>query len=295
MPYYSGTVANAADLVTAIRNACVAEGWTLTNDILSKSGAFARLWSPAAGYVSVVSGRGQTGGGGSTLTGQSNGGLRGIGGTLGGNAFAFPMNYYIHIFNNPDEVYVFVNYSGVCFQWLGFGKANTPGLVGTGNYYFASRQSSAGPKASMDLRILDNAGSTDFCPFPYGEYPNGGYVGGWTGFDHSMDSDPSWVGCQSTGKVYELLTYCKNSWNDQTCLVPAQVFCGRPGGLISLVGEFKNMRYTRIDNYDPQEIISFGAEQWKLYPTFKKGTVANWNLNGTDSSVYCMAIRYDGI
>ncbi len=43
MAYYNGSAATFADLKTAIENACVANGWALSNGILSKNGVFFNL------------------------------------------------------------------------------------------------------------------------------------------------------------------------------------------------------------------------------------------------------------
>lgn len=294
MPYVTGTANSEADLLTAIRNACTSNGWTLNNDILSKGGAYARVWSPATGCVSVVSGRGETGGASSTLTGQSNAALRGIGGTIVGQAFTYPMTYHIHLFANPDEVYLVVNYAVSFHQWLGFGRLPTPGIVGTGNFYFATRQSNPPSVSSLDNRIFEGVGSTNWCPFPFGEYPTGGFVGGYTGFDHSMDTDPEWRAVTSAMRVNELLLNSPNTWNGQTVLVPAQVWDARATG-ISLVGEFHNMRYAFIDNYDPGAILTLGPDKWRLYPTLRKGSRSDNNGSGAlTSGSYALALRYDG-
>ena len=209
MPYITGTANNAADIVSAVRSACTANGWTLTNDILSKGTCYARVWSPSAGNVSVVCGRGQTGGAGSTLTGQSNAALRGIGGaTIMGVAFTFPMNYYIHVFDSPDEVYLFVNYNTSYYQRLMFGQSDVAGLTGTGNFYDASRQSAETSAVnSIDLRMSDGLGSVNYIHYPFSAYPNGGFMGGLSGVDHSLDINPDWKAGAVTHHVYNLLVH----------------------------------------------------------------------------------------
>lgn len=304
MAYITGTAATAADIVTAIRSACTTNGWTLTNDILSKGTCFVRVWSPAAGYVSITSGRGQTGGAGSTLTGQSNAAVRGVGTKYKNVAFTYPMTYHIHVFANPDEVYVFLNYNTSYYTRIMFGQSNVPGLVGTGNFYdatFAGQQAdNTNTNQLPDNRISDGVGSTEYAAFPFGTYP--GFGNG--GVDHSLDTNPNWLDVKTTYHQFAQLLYTPNQWNGESVLLPVQAYQMMTGGFRALVLELQNLRMLSMDNLAPEQIITLGTDKWKIYPGWRKGDRATSPINGNNgglpagvvanSTVYAVAVRYDG-
>lgn len=301
MAYITGTAATLDDIIAAIQSACTSNGWTLTNDILSKGTCFVRIWKPSATRIQVSAGRGQTGGAGSTLTGITNAGPRGVGNKFFNQPFSFPMTYFIHVFANPDEVYVFLNYNSTYYARLMFGQSNVAGLVGTGNYYDASFNPSNPDDTQTgypDLRISSGVGSTAFCPYPFSN--ESGYLGGDSGLDHSLTANPAWSGVHFTWFNYPLLVASPNAWNGESVLLPARGYVSM-SGYNALVAELQNMRFLSMDNLDPQQILTIGTDKWKIYPCWRKGTRANFNSSGntnpanpTDSSVYAVAIRYDG-
>ena len=141
MAYITGTAATFADLQTALQNACTANGWTLSSGILSKNGCFFQLVADTLGgyaQLKIFGGTSQTG---TTLNGQppSNYGAKIC--SNNGNVIAFPINYEIHLFTNPDEVYCIINYNSDFYQQLSFGKSDVPGIGGTGAWFTGAKRS----------------------------------------------------------------------------------------------------------------------------------------------------------
>lgn len=149
-----------ADILTALRNACTANGWTLSGNVLHKGTCFvntrvatcvASAIRPAVGvrdYLMVKSGNGKDG---SNLLTDPSGNEPCIGPLLnGGNAttlafidWSFPVDYHIHINTSPDEVWLVVQYNSAFFQHVGFGQSPGIGNPGTGNWHFATLGSNA--------------------------------------------------------------------------------------------------------------------------------------------------------
>ena len=141
MAYITGSAASFADLQTAIQNACTANGWTLSSGILSKNGCFFQLVAGTSDGYAQLQLFGGTGQSGTTLTGQppSNYGAKIC--SNNGNVIAFPINYEIHLFTNPDEVYCVINYNSDFYQQLSFGKSDVPGIGGTGAWFSGAKRS----------------------------------------------------------------------------------------------------------------------------------------------------------
>jgi hypothetical protein len=155
MPLVTGTANSMSDLVTALRNACTANGWTLSGNVLHKDGCYADVRTvvgaipstrPSIGsrdYIVVRAGNGIDGSNALTdepPTHAAIGPLVNSGGAtdLAYLDWTFPVTYHIHVNAAPDEVWLAVQYNGTYFQHLAFGKSPTPGNPGTGNWLFAT-------------------------------------------------------------------------------------------------------------------------------------------------------------
>ena len=315
MAYITGSAASFADLKTAIENACTANGWTLSSGILSKNGCFFQLVADTLdGYaqLKIFGGTSQTG---TTLNGQppSNYGAKIC--SNNGNVISFPINYEIHLFTNPDEVYCIINYNSDFYQQLSFGKSDVPGIGGTGAWFTGAKRSdqtltdgTSGIKVFMSASWPENVGIG-----PYDSYGCGLFfdnpTGGWyfPSFVHTgLDATP-WRSGQSgsaalTGyrgggsQVGSLLQQLPNLYNNANVLLPIKPVALRSSGGVTIIANPKNARYLRIDNVVPGEIITFGAEQWKCYPFYRKdSTVRNGVSTGaTHSGTFGYAIRYTG-
>lgn len=155
MAYVTGTANSLSAIVTALRDACTANGWTLAGNVLHKSGCYVEVIAVGTEAQSTDFGliqiRGGTGIDGSNLlTGEpalytTNWPAQGVIGPLATSNVTtyadwdWPVTYHIHIHTNPDEVFLMVNYgAGQYWQGLSFGQSPSPGCPGTGNWFHAS-------------------------------------------------------------------------------------------------------------------------------------------------------------
>ena len=318
MAYITGSAASFADLQTAIQNACRANGWTLSSGILSKNGCFFQLVAGTSGGYAQLQLFGGTGQSGTTLTGQppSNYGAKIC--SNNGNVIVFPINYEIHLFTDPDEVYCVINYNSDFYQQLSFGKSDIPGIGGTGAWFTGAKRSDQsltdmtyGPGVSMFVSWPDTVGIAGYDGYTCGLFLGGPEHGGSynANFVHTgLDATPwrtgygeysALTGFKSAGSsVGSLLQQLPNLYNSANVLLPIKPVALRSSGGVTIIANPKNARYLRIDNVVPGEIITFGAEQWKCYPFYRKdSTVRNgvgWPTGATHSGTFGYAIRYTG-
>ncbi len=317
MAYITGSAASFADLKTAIENACTANGWALADGILSKSGAFFKL-SILEGTYSALVLNGGTSKTGSTLNGQPTLPQNGAGAMISnsnGGIISFPINYEIHVFTNPDEVYCVINYNSDFYQQLSFGKSDIPG-VGGAEAWFTGSSGSNVPTGSSSASLVYMRSSNAFCGST--SY-NGIACGLWfekevegsyqSSFVHSnLDGISNWrcssnsvVGTGGYGISYaaSLLGALPNISNQATILIPVKAIIFRNDAGLTIAANPKNVRYLRIDNHVPGEIITFGAEQWKVYPMLRKDLTQRDGVKypkggATHSGTWGYAIKYTG-
>ena len=319
MAYITGSAASFADLKMAIENACTANGWTLSSGILSKNGCLFQLVAETSdGYaqLQLFGGTSQTG---TTLKGKPPSDYGAKICSNNGNVISFPINYEIHLFTNPDEVYCIINYNSDFYQQLSFGKSDVPGIGGTGAWFSGAKRSDQtltdaayGNKVFMSIEWPDTV-----TMYPYNGYGCGLFFDGsssqggifFCSFVHTgLDATPwrsgnsggaALTGYRSAGmQVSNLLQQLPNLYNSANVLLPIKPVALRSSGGVTIIANPKNARYLRIDNVVPGEIITFGAEQWKCYPFYRKdSTVRNgvtWDTGATHSGTFGYAIRYTG-
>ena len=321
MAYITGSAASFADLKTAIENACTANGWTLSSDILSKNGCFFKLVAGTSGGYAQLQLFGGTSQTGATLNGQppSNYGAKIC--SNNGNVISFPINYEIHLFTNPDEVYCIINYNSDFYQQLSFGKSDVPGIGGTGAWFTGAKRSDQAltDGTNYGFKVFMGTGWPEIAATaPYEGYPCGLFfesntsIGGgfyFASFVHTgLDATPwrsgnsgnsALTGYRGAGtQVGSLLMQLPNLYNNANVLLPIKPVALRSSGGVTIIANPKNARYLRIDNVVPGEIITFGAEQWKCYPFMRKDATARngvgWNTGATHSGTFGYAIRYTG-
>ena len=128
MAYVNGSAVTLDALRTAIFSACTAEGWSLSGDVLSKSGMFVRL-QVVSGTLRVLGGTGIDGS--SNLTGAAGNFV-----SIGGLSIDYPLAYEIFVFD--AEIYVVVNYGVDRYQFCAWGKTTVAGVGGTGMWFGAT-------------------------------------------------------------------------------------------------------------------------------------------------------------
>lgn len=292
MAFVSGSAASFSDLLSALQSACTANGWTLNGNVLSKGVCFAEVTSVTDNfpYLRVRCGTGQSGG---VLSGASDVDSSQIGLVHSGNPFAFPMNYFIHVMDDPIEVYFIVNYGSDRYQILAFG--NAPGMsAGSGNWYTGTQQKYN--QATVYFNTDTSGGDPK-------SYLSGGLFmgrlsglgqGNVTGGVHSGLETPTWKIEGSARDWAGLIGRSPNTWNQESILIPIRVYAARASGFVSPVMECAHARFVSLANLNNQQVITLGTDRWRIYPWWSRGvntfTVAGMIDSGTNGH----AIRYDG-
>jgi hypothetical protein len=224
MSYVTGSADNITNLLAAIRAACTDNGWTLSGEVLHKGAAYIRT-QIVSGYITWLGGTGIDGS--NNLTGAAPQIVRN--GDFGSQPLTFPCTYEVHINEDPDEVYVVLNYATEFYQYAAFGLSDVAGLPGTGMWFAASRFGANATANGAGWHFFTSANGNTFTgatrggPMFYASssgqncqtsYIHHGLDGrGWSG--HSAAADYP----QSFQANAPLLSLLPNTWNDETVLL----------------------------------------------------------------------------
>ncbi len=289
MAYYSGVANDMAAVRQALIDACVGEGWSwsASTELLSKSGVLLKI-TFTSNHLNIQ-------GGTSELGINSPSPVR-IGGPLAGQSLDWPLRYMVHVF--PQEVYLIINYNVNYYQWLAFGKS-TVSLPGTGMWFAGSLEQYSNSLISMS-ESYGNSSDAQVTPALFWS-TNAEATRNRTWWLHSDLDDQGWmvsqVGTYRVGAdaFTELLRCSPSAWNSEASLLPIRAYKVRPEKKISLIADLRNARYVRVDNINPEQIITLGSERWKVYPFYLKNTASRNGGNYINhSGTFGWAIRYDG-
>lgn len=303
MAYYTNTVNSFAALKTAIEAHLVANGYSITSDVISKNSCFYKLAASTTELV-LTAGVGQSG---STLTTPAPGGAKVWNCTS--DPFVFPITYECFVNSSPDEVAIVLTLGGGRYQQLCFGKSDVLGLTGPGTWITGSAGTGETNGAGRVLSFLDNGGINGVGnslggkgPFS-DRYNSGGsprkssfvLVGATTwsptsaiGSQTNTDGDVAFV--VGTGEMYPRTP---NAFNQGTVLFPIYVNYFIAGFRSQLVVEPRTLRRCKINNYLPGDVVSFAGEDWKLYPLYRKDMSApNVGNNVLHTGAHGYAVRY---
>ena len=85
-----------------------------------------------------------------------------------------------------------------------------------------------------------------------------------------------------------------SSYTNTPLLVPIRILVNRPtANSRTFALSLQNCRVVRLDNNQPEDVLTFGSETWKVYPFFRRDgnqTVLN-NAWYTNSGTFGFAIR----
>lgn len=325
MAYYSGSVNSFNDLQTALVNGCVAEGWSYDDGILHKGPAFIRPYvstttTTTAGPGLII--QGGTGRSGGTLVDPSTAQPRL--GRLGAHAFsedpAWPAEYFLHIFDDPDEVYLILRFNVDRHYFLSFGVSSIP--VGGAGIWMAGTTGrpygTTGNSTWGSFRISPTGGGSGGGASNGQVYVSGPFWGHRDNTSHSylqnaVHCDIGGVGWKGAGSVstamnegaisaaamlVPLVNRQPNGWNQEAVLLPIQPHLRVSGNKVSMLADLAHARYVRVDNYASGDIIQLGADLWRVYPFYLKDS-GQPDGGGDTTSVattgtFGWAIRYDG-
>lgn len=311
MAYSTGFASSFADLRSALFSAVSASGWAVSGNIISKGDCFFEITSQATG-INIYGGTGASGG---LLTGKSTYKC-----CLGGRFVTLPLSYEIFTSSNPSEVYLVINYNSDFYQQLSFGESSVGGNEGA-PWFTASLNGNYGLSGSelsgIFLNAYDNYSQIEAFPVNYtanavglfiranwaGEngssfaYIKAGTTPGWYGYSSGPASKYLVVG--SASLVSGLLSCSPNMMNGSTTLLPIKSTVDMGSNGRATVVNLNRARLCRIDNVNPGQIITYGPDQWKVYPWLRKNADLRWGIeynypNNDHSGTFGYAIKYDG-
>lgn len=332
MAYFVGTANSLHDLRSSLVAALLDSGWSQSGEAIHKAGLSLSLTVVGDGLsigstLGLVVGNGVSGG---TLIDPSGAPLR-IGPlpvTSGATqtSWQWPVNYHLHIMQEPDEVYFLINY-GEFWQALSFGNSPSLGNIGTGNWGHTSIPATGAigginKQIGEDGAWIKSVGAelnyyyalwlNSTAPF-FVSVPNGGNAEEMSSVIHGVEDsngDAVWSarreailpgygvsnrGVSSATPLAPLLDTQPNSWNLEATLLPCQIFQRRAESKVSLIAELQHIRFTRNDYLPDGSILTLGADRWKIYPMYRRETAQRQPGRTTNhSGTLAIAIRYDG-
>ena len=330
MPYYTGTATSYANLASVLTSTLIGNGWVSSDGILSKGDMFIKLTTNES-FVSANAPEGLIAQGGTGQTGATLLDASLIRPRLGRprdnvGAVTWPIEYFIHVLTGPDEVYLVVRYNVNLFTFMSFGKSTVPNIGGTGlwitgsnyfiehsiyNYAYALKPTTGGTDYSYSYFYPSSPGApfweTVWSSYNSNEHPN---YRSATVHANLMSYPLTWLGhetASSEGTMINAVAYAAplisrlpSAWNAEATLVPIQVYATVGSDKVSLVVDVAHARYTRVDNYEPGQVISIGPDRWKIYPFVSKNTADRdcnnlSNSSPPQSGTLGWAIRYDGV
>lgn len=302
MAYYSGQVSSYQELKDVLMNACIQHGWNQNDQILNKDSMFFKFRvSNVNGYPDGI---GLLVKGGTSSSNFSSPEVRL--GSIGSSTdapyptkVAFPVDYRIHIFEN--EVFLIIKYNLDKFMHVAFGYDPVTHAI----FLSASTRQYT---ASFDSFYLTSSGGGS----QYNEYAAGGGFFwdsanmGWNNTKNTVLFDGDWsanggvfqsqVGFVSAMPSYSVLINRQPSnWSNEAVLLPINIYKTELSKKVKHIAFVENARYTRLDYYDPEQIIELGNVRWKIYPFhFKNINARNGGDGINHSGTLGWAIRYDG-
>lgn len=312
MAYYAGMAGNYDDLLIALTTACVSEGWSFSDSIIYKDKVFIKTdinysGTPDNGEGLII----QLG------TGKVDGVLvdacsaKGRLGRIASAGFAanfsFPVQYNIHFSNDAqNEVFLIVKTDIDTYQYLAFGQSSISG-IGAWMSAISPLRFSSETNSSITLEptfdglsfvyskirafwwCLPNLNSY-FSPESCCEVCRDETNAVW------LNDDPNaGIDAMAFPVIRDLIQRQPSAWSSNAILLPINIYTKRPENKVSQIISINNARYVRIDNFEPEQIVTLGMERWKIYPFYRKNSVERdgW-IESDHSGTFGWAIRYDG-
>lgn len=302
MAYYSGLASSYTELKDVLIDACSENGWSVSgNTIISKAEMFFKLrisdqngWPDGPGILMQ---------GGNSISNFTSPEVRlgNIAISTAGNyplKIIFPINYMIHIFDH--EVFLIINYQIDNFMYLVFGQDQfTKAIWLSGSIYQYI--------SNLDLfTIYNNGGGSDTNSARSG----GGFF--WAGYGLGRNTkdtiyfDNEWSQTNGgfayrEGAVSALPSYINiinkipSLWSSDSIFLPINIFKLAASSKVRLICQIQHAKFTRLDNFEPNQIIELGNDKWKIYPFHKKNILSrDGGADANHTGTFGWAIRYDG-
>lgn len=294
MAYVTGNANSMADLLTALQNACTANGWTLSGNVLHQGACYVQITANAQN-LSIMGGTGLD----ANLALVDPAPNPVYFATCTPDPWTWPITYHAFVF--PAEVYLVAQNNVDSYPWLGFGTNPLAGLGGTGNWVSSvlgdrgyASYGGVGYDCSWERSYASSNYSLTPCLFSYDWYAAGDK---WSNFLHAdLGAGASWYACYSQNFTNYLCARQPNVWNGDSLLAPIQPGIFSAASTCQMIAAaLDHARYTRIDNLAPAQIIDIGADRWMVFPWWRKDkSFGGFNDGTARTAGYGHAIRYDG-
>jgi hypothetical protein len=214
-----------------------------------------------------------------------------------------PSAYQIFSNTNPDTISVVFNANNIV-DHMHFGdlvKVNNSAFVG-GEFLTASSNSMFTGLRTIGSSINETSlllGSGQPCG-------SGGFFANTTTISAGLihcEIDTITYASTPSGGTFEVgltqnctrkLSRGLNQWNGQTLLVTIELQFNALSNFKMYLGFIEHIRFVRTDNYNINDIITIGSDQWKVFPMCKKNSaIREGNSSGTGlSGTIGFAVRY---
>lgn len=273
MAYSTGTASSASNLISAIAGFASGLGWSTSGSApsieISKGGVVAAFSSPSSGDVQIAWN-----------------GSPSFSGTAHAFVGSWPADYYLfgNVSPDPDQIICIINYDAIDYRYVGFGLISKFGSW-TGGEWFGASSKTLDPNQNLSMvtgNLTGRLGGTGAFGI------EGAAVGPQTGaYLQSAIDGAGWISSEFFESPYfqmsrvnhRLFQAQPNAWNQQAVLLPWLLAQSRPDGLFSLIGELSNVRFLRIDNLNPGDVITLGSDDWQCFPILRKDSIVR---NGSD-------------
>lgn len=312
MAYQTGTVNSLADVQTVIRVFLTDNGWTWDGvDVVHKGFVF----------VSFSTGTDKVLFTGRTSIDAGSAPQRVGVGNMGATGISFPATYWA--FLADDEFYFVINYDVSRYQYVMWGQSTISDIAtGATGMYISGTVSSSAPISSTDSCISITASGNAFtgsgttpqnsaaAPFwdsyPYGDYStiNPFYRRLGSSYVHTnIDTARPWelehgntennfVLSVGNGYAGNLQSVLPNEWNGESPLLPLRAYKLTTESKVVLVVDLQHARQCRIDNFNDQEIVTLGSDEWLVFPFHRRNMSArDGGLNVNHTGTLGWAIR----
>lgn len=306
MAYQTGTVTSTSDLASVITNFAVANGWTLNSGVLNKGNAYIRLQVISTSELRIDAARNGNFSPPDISPNYSR---------IFNTTWPSMATYHIVAFDNPDTVWCTINFDVIKFQHIGFGMIEKYGTWNGGQWFHAQHTNVSQDDlvtSFVDGGVHLYSPIATECALFWGSSMNAATV--------YYDNGPSKIECDLRGYVWEpppsqigVQIYMPqivgpihktnpNVFNGQTVLTPFTPFLKGADGYFMPIGRIGHLRWVKLQNYDPGDVITIGPEKWKVFPWYVKDTTKpdgefrpNYSPSYPPSTgIMGVAVKYDG-
>ncbi|MFC5525209.1 hypothetical protein ACFPPA_05580 [Rhodanobacter ginsengisoli] len=294
MAFTTGTANSMADVLTALQAACTTGGWTLSGNVLWKGNCYVSVVASATNLI-AQGGLGIDGSNALTTPCPTSRVLQ----APGFAPVTWPATYFIFVYAN--EVYLVLRYGLDTYLYLAFGDSALPGAAAGMGVWFGASSPLINP--TDVYQYWDRAGGW-VDNFGHYVHIGGMFFASFLNANNAIIYSPldaaGWIGGRAADIGGDLVKVQPNAWNGESTLVPIQPFHVRASNKISVIAELTYARMVRIDNIEPEAIVTLGTDEWMVFPWYKKSTAARDGSgsiaasDGTHTGTFGWAIRKNG-